>query len=91
MPALPKTKSFIARAIYHHRVRTSESVTLLAWRDNSDATCELWDTREADGDYVCGTEDYVFDEWVARNRRLVEDSFQRDEIRGENKWQQFIA
>lgn len=86
-----KDKTFVARTIFHHKVRTSEMVTLLAYRDNRDGTYELWDNREADNDYICGTEDYVFDEWGVRNRQLLQEGFLRDDIRGENKWQQFIS
>jgi hypothetical protein len=91
MQPLTKDKSFVARTVYHHGVRTGEFVTLLAYRDNRNGTYELWDNREAENDYISGTEDFVRDEWVARNRQLVEDGFRRDDLRGENKWQQFIS
>jgi hypothetical protein len=91
MQALTKDKSFVARTVYHHGVRTGEFVTLLAYRDNRDGTYELWDNREAANDYICGTEEYVLDEWGVRNRRLIQDGFRRDDLRGENKWQQFIS
>ena len=91
MQALTKDKSFVARTVYHHRVRTGEIVTLLAYRDNRNDTYELWDNRETENDYVCGTEEYVFDEWGARNRQLDNDNFQLDDRRGDEKWQKFIT
>ncbi len=91
MPVLTKNKSFVARTVYHHRVRTGEIVTLLAYKDNRDGTYELWDNREADNDYICGTEEYVFDEWGVRNRQLVQDNFQLDNVMGDNRWQRFIS
>jgi hypothetical protein len=84
------SKTFIARTVYHHRERTTEHVTLLVYKD-SQGGYELFDDREALHDYVVGTEDFVFDEWGARNRKLIADGFQRDDLRGENKWQQFIT
>jgi hypothetical protein len=81
---------FVARAIYHHKVRTSEHVTLLAYKDSNDAY-ELPDDREAEHNYPAGDEKYIFEEWGKRNRQLVEDGFQRDNLTGENKWQQFIS
>jgi hypothetical protein len=62
----------------------------LAYRDNRDGTYELWDNRDAANDYICGTEDYVFDEWGVRNRQLAQDNFQLDNVMGDNKWQRFI-
>jgi hypothetical protein len=91
MPAMTKEKTFVARTVYHHRQRTSEIVTLLSYRDNRDGTYELWDNREAEHDYVCGTRDYVFDEWGARNRQLAHDGFQLDNVMGDNEWQRFIS
>jgi len=40
---------------------------------------------------VCGTLDYVFDEWGVRNRQLAQDGFQLDNVMGENEWQKFIS
>jgi hypothetical protein len=91
MKTFNKEKSFVARTVYHHRVRTAEIVTLLAYRDNRNGVFELWDNREADNDYICGTEEYVLDEWRTRNRQLVKDNFQLDNVMGDQKWQQFIS
>jgi hypothetical protein len=84
-------KQFIASTVYHHGQRTGEFVTLLAYKDKRDGSYELWDNREGDDDYLCGTEAYIFDEWGTRNRQLVEDGFRLDNMRGENKWQRFIT
>lgn len=83
-------KKFIARTIYHHKKKTNEHVTLLVYQDAHDAY-ELFDDREAEHDYLAGSEDYIFKEWGKRNRQLIEEDFQRDDLRGENKWQQFIT
>jgi len=101
---MPPTKRiFVARAIYHHKVRTNEHVTILAYHEvirrwwngrkveDSQDAYELFDDREAEHDYLAGTEEYIFEEWGKRNRQLVEDGFQRDNLTGENKWQQFIS
>lgn len=86
------TKVFIARAIYHHRERTSEHVTLLVYKDSNGAF-ELLDDREAIADhfYLAGDQKYIFNEWGDRNRALLESGFIRDSLSGENKWQQFIS
>ncbi len=90
MPA-PK-RIFIARAIYHHKQRTHEHVTLLVYKDSSaNDAYELFDDREAEHDQLAGTEGYIFEEWGKRNWQLVEDGFQRDNLSGENKWQRFIS
>lgn len=89
MPSQPK-KIFVARTIYHHSKRTSEHVTLLVYRDEN-AAYELFDDREAEHDQIAGSRDYVFEEWGKRNRQLILDDFQRDNMSGENDWQQFIS
>jgi hypothetical protein len=83
-------REFIARTIYHHTKKTGEYVTLLVYKD-SFGTYELRDDREAGHDFLSGTEDYIFEEWGNRNRQLIEDGFQRDNLMGYNKWQQFIS
>jgi hypothetical protein len=83
------TKTFIARAIYHHRMRTAEHVTLLVYKDSHGAY-ELFDDRDAEHEQLAGTKDYILDEWGKRNRQLIEDGFQRDNLRGENEFQRFI-
>ena len=65
-------------------------MTLLVYKDTM-GNYELWDDREADHDFVSGTEDLVFDEWGKRNRALLEDGFLRDNMMGLNEWQQFIS
>jgi hypothetical protein len=92
MTAMPlqQEKTFVARTIYHHSQRTSEHVTFLVYRDKNGAY-ELFDDRETDHDHIAGTEDYVFEEWGTRNRQLISDGFIRDNMRGDNKWQQFIS
>jgi hypothetical protein len=64
----------VSRAIYHHKVRTGEHVTILAYKDSYNAY-ELLDDREAEHEYPAGDEKYVFEEWVKRNRQLIEDAF----------------
>jgi hypothetical protein len=81
---------FVARAIYHHNVRTAEHVTILAYKDSNEAY-ELLDDREAEHEYEAGGEKHIFEEWVKRNRQLIEDGFRRDNLTGYNKWQQFIS
>jgi len=84
------TWTFVARAIYHHKVKTSEHVTLLVRRDQGGAY-ELLDDRQDAHDYLAGTEDYIFEEWGKLNRQLIQDGFQRDNLMGENRFQQFIT
>jgi len=83
-------KEFVARTQYHHSKRTAEQVTLLAYRDSNDAY-ELLDTREPDLNFLAGSKEYIFDEWGKRNRQLIEDGFQRDNVAGDNEWQKFIS
>jgi hypothetical protein len=83
-------KTFVARAIYHHKVRTSEVVTVLVYKDSNDVY-ELFDDREVDHDNLAGGEEYVFEEWGKRNRQLVKDGFRQDNLTGDNRWQQFIS
>ena len=51
---------------------------------------ELFDTRDADGDYIAGDRKWILTEWRRLNQELVERGFQRDELRGEPDFQQFI-
>ena len=83
-------KEFIARTIYHHGRQTSEYATLLVYKDAM-GVFELRDDREAEHDFLSGTEDYIFEEWGSRNRKLVEDGFLRDNSMGAEKWQRFIS
>lgn len=83
-------RTFVARTIYHHSQRTSEHVTLLVYRDEH-AAYELFDDREAEHEHVAGSEDYVLEEWVKRNRQLIMGGFQRDNLSGDNEWQRFIS
>jgi len=87
---MPTKRTFVARAIYHHKTKTSEHVTLLVYRDSNGAF-ELLDDRETEHEYPAGSEEYIFEEWGKRNRSLIENGFQRDHLMGENKWQQFIT
>jgi hypothetical protein len=82
-------RQFVARAIYHHSKRTSEHVTLLIYKDSHDAY-QLFDDRETEHDYLAGTKEYILEEWGTRNRQVIKDSFQRDNLSGENEFQQFI-
>jgi hypothetical protein len=71
----PPKKIFVARAIYRHKVRTSECVTILAYHEvngrwwdgrkveDSQGAYELFDDREAEHEYLAGTEEYIFEEW----------------------------
>ena len=81
---------FVARAIYHHKIKTGEYVTLLVYKD-SNGVYELLDDREAADEYLAGDEKYIFKEWGKWNRQLIEDGFLLDNLRGESKWQQFIS
>jgi hypothetical protein len=83
-------KISVARTTYHHSQRTSERVTLLAYKDSNDAY-ELMDDRESELEFVAGSKDYVLEEWGKRNRELIKEGFQRDNMRGEHEWQQFIS
>jgi len=87
---IPAKRTFLARAIYHHRTRTSEHATLLVYRDAAGAY-ELLDDRESAHEYPAGSEQYILDEWRNRNQRLIEEGYQRDNLAGEPKWQQFIT
>ena len=83
-------KEFVARTKYHHSQRTSQHVTLLAYKDSSEAY-ELLDDREPTLEFLAGSKDYIFEEWGKRNRQLIKDGFQRDNMSGDNEWQQFIS
>jgi hypothetical protein len=85
-----KKREFIARTIYHHAKRTNEHVTLLVYKDSNGAY-ELMDDREGAHDYLAGSEDYILKQWGEKNRQLIEDGFQRDNMMGDSKWQQFIG
>jgi hypothetical protein len=65
-------------------------VTLLAYKDSSEAY-ELLDDREPTLEFLAGSKDYIFEEWGKRNRQLIKDGFQRDNMSGDNEWQQFIS
>jgi hypothetical protein len=82
-------KEFVARTAYHHSRRTNEYVTLLAYRD-ADGAYELLDGREPDLEFLAGSKEFILEEWGARNRQLIKDGFQRDNMSGEHEWQQFI-
>lgn len=84
-----QNKEFVARAIYHHAKRTKEHVTLLVYQDANEAY-ELLDDREAEHEYLAGTRDFILEEWGTRNRDLVRDGFQLDNLAGGHEWQQFI-
>jgi hypothetical protein len=87
---MPKVdRQFVARAIYHHAKRTSEHVTLLAYKDSRDAY-QLLDDRETEHEYLAGTKEYILEEWGKRNRQVIKAGFQRDNLAGENEFQQFI-
>jgi hypothetical protein len=83
-------KEFVARTKYHHSQRTNEHVTLLAYKDSNDAY-ELLDDREPELEFLAGSKEYIFEEWGNRNRKLINDGFQRDNMSGDNKWQRFIS
>lgn len=82
-------KVFIARTIYHHRQQTDRRVVLIVYRDSQNAF-ELFDTRDTDGSYVAGDQKWVLSEWRRLNQELIEEGFQRDDLRGEPEFQQFI-
>jgi hypothetical protein len=79
----------VARTAYHHSQRTSEQVTLLAYKDANDAY-ELLDDREPEIEFLAGSKDYILEEWRRRNQDLIKNGFQRDNMRGDHEWQQFI-
>ena len=65
-------------------------MTLLAYKDSSEAY-ELLDDRELALEFLAGSKDYIHEEWGKRNRQLIQDGFQRDNMRGDPEWQQFIS
>ncbi len=83
-------KIFIARALFHHTRETSKHVTLLVYRDAA-GVYELFHDADAFHDNLAGTEDFILAEWRKANQQLIESGFQRDNLRGENKFQQFIS
>jgi hypothetical protein len=87
--AAPGDPGVIARAIFHHRKRTAEHVTLLVYKDFLDAY-EFFDDREADHDFLAGDRAFILEEWRKRIRQLLEDDFQRDNLMGDNEFQHFI-
>jgi hypothetical protein len=82
-------KQFIARAMYHHREKTDRHVVLIVYSDGA-STFELFDTRDADGDYLAGDRRYVLEAWRKMNQEVIEAGFQRDQLSGDNDFQQFI-
>ena len=88
--AITSRKVSVARTTYHHSQRTSEHVTLLAYKDSNEAY-ELLDDREPALEFLAGSKDYILEEWGKRNRQLIQDGFQRDNMRGDPEWQQFIS
>jgi hypothetical protein len=83
-------KEFVARTAYHHSKRTNEHVTLLAYKDSNEAY-ELLDGREPALEFLAGSRDFILEEWGKRNRQLIKDGFQRDNMSGDHEWQQFIS
>lgn len=88
--AITSRKIAVARTTYHHSQRTSEHVTLLAYKDAAEA-CELLDDREPDLEFLAGSKSYILREWGERNRQLIQSGFQRDNMWGDSEWQQFIS
>jgi hypothetical protein len=82
-------KVSVARTSYHHSKQPGEHVTLLAYVDPNGAF-ELLDDREPELEFLAGTKEYILEEWGKRNRQLIKDGFQRDSLRGDAEWQQFI-
>jgi len=82
-------KEFVARTQYHHSKRTDVYVTLLAYKD-PDGAYELLDGREPDVEFLAGSKEYILEEWQKRNRELIADGFQRDNMTGASEWQKFI-
>ena len=83
-------KEFVARTAYHHSKRTAEHVTLLVFKDSNEAY-ELVDDREPEPESLAGSKDYILEEWGKRNRQLINDGFQRDNMSGDHEWQKFIS
>lgn len=83
-------REFVARTKYHHSKRTSEHVTLLAFKDSNEAY-ELVDDRETESESLAGSKKYILEEWIKPNRELIEAGFQRDNMFGEHEWQKFIS
>jgi hypothetical protein len=84
-------KTFVARAIYHHKVRTDEHVTLLVYKDPLDLYEFYYDDSGTNHERLDGTRDYMLTAWGERNRQLIEDGFQRDNLTGDNDFQRFIS
>jgi hypothetical protein len=83
-----ESKQFVARTIYHDRHQTSRRVVLLVYSEGN--AFELFDTRDADDNYFAGDRKFILEKWRKSNQELIEDDFQRDELRGESDFQQFI-
>jgi len=83
-------KVAVARTTYHHSKKTSGHVTLLAYKDSNEAY-ELLDDREPALEFLAGSKEYILKEWGNRNRQLIQDGFQRDNMWGDAEWQQFIS
>jgi hypothetical protein len=83
-------KTFVARAIYHHKIRTDEHVTLLVYKDPQDMYEFFFDDSGTKHERLDGTRSYMLTAWGERNRQLVDEGFQLDNLTGENDFQRFI-
>ena len=51
---------------------------------------EPLDGREPDVEFLAASKEYILEQRQKRNRELIEDGFQRDNMSGANEWQRFI-
>jgi len=89
--AIDAGKTFIARAIYHNKIRTDEHITILIYKDSQDLYEFFFDDSGSTHYRLDGTRDYMLSTWGERNRELVKNGYLRDNLTGENEFQQFIT
>jgi hypothetical protein len=89
--AAASNKTFVARAIYHHKKRTAEHVTLLVYKDERDLYEFFFDDSGTSHERLDGDRDYMLNAWGDRNRQLIVDGFQCDNLTGDNDFQRFIS
>jgi hypothetical protein len=88
---LAASHTFVARAIYHHKTRTDEHVTMLVYKDPQELYEFFFDDSGAKHERLDGTKDYMLEAWGNWNRQLIKEGFQRDNLIGDNEFQSFIS
>jgi hypothetical protein len=85
-------RSFIVQATYRDKIKHTQ-VTLSAYRC-SDDVFELLVDSETEHDYPAGGEEYVYEEWIKRNQKLIQDGLECTNLivpPGSDKWKRFIS